>query len=734
MMSEQKVTLQVSGMTCAACSARIEKVVGKMEGVADANVNLTMERATVTFDQEKLTPQSIITRIEKLGYGASELVEKQAGEPNELAEKAKKRQIGMLIFSAILSLPFLLVMFEMLGVSIAPDFLMNPWVQLALATPIQFVAGFGFYVGAFKALRNKSANMDVLVALGTSAAYFYSLWMILRGEHHVYFETSAIIITLILLGKLFEHLAKSRTSDAIKKLMNLQAKTARVVREGRELEVKIEDVIAGDVVLVRPGEKIPVDGTVLEGVSSVDESMLTGESIPVDKNPGDQVFGATLNKNGALRFTAEKVGKETALAQIITVVEEAQGSKAPIQRMADVISGIFVPIVVGIALLTFIIWYFFLQSGLHDALTIALMNATAVLVIACPCALGLATPTSIMVGTGKGAENGILFKGGEHLENLQKVNVILLDKTGTITKGKPAVTDLLVIGEQLASQDELLRTAARAEKLSEHPLATAIVQAGAELGDLEDPERFEAITGRGVRAVVDARTVLIGTRRLMVEEGIDVASIEQMMEQLEAAGKTAMIVSIEGAVAGLVAVADTVKETSKEAIDSLKRMGLKVVMVTGDNLRTAQAIAAQVGVDEVLAEVLPEDKAAAVKRYKGAGSTVAMVGDGINDAPALVMADVGIAVGTGADVAIEAADVTLMGADLEGVVRAVRLSRATIGNIKQNLFWALAYNVVGIPIAAFGLLLPWVAGAAMAFSSVSVVLNALRLKRVKLDA
>ncbi|TCP59555.1 Cu+-exporting ATPase [Tumebacillus sp. BK434] len=731
-MSEQKVTLQVTGMTCAACSARIEKVVGKMDGVEAANVNLTMERATVTFDEDKLQAQDIIKRIEKLGYGAAPMEEE--ADPED-GEKAWRRQIGLFIFSAVLSLPFLHGMLSMVGINIAPGLLMDPWMQLMLATPIQFVAGFRFYVGAFKALRNKSANMDVLVVLGTSAAYFYSVWMMARGEQHVYFETSVIIITLIQLGKIFEHLAKTRTSDAIKKLMNLQAKTATVIRDGREVEVKIEEVVQGDVVLVRPGEKIPVDGTVLDGQSSVDESMLTGESIPVDKKPGDAVFGATLNKNGALRFTADKVGKDTALAQIIRVVEEAQGSKAPIQRMADVISGIFVPIVVGVAVLTFLIWFFLVNVGFNEALTVALMNATAVLVIACPCALGLATPTSIMVGTGIGAENGILFKGGEHLENLQKVSVILLDKTGTITKGQPAVTDVVLLGETFRSETELLHQAGRAEKHSEHPLATAIVRAGIDDdGGLDDPEEFEALTGRGVRAVVDGRKLLIGTRRLLQETGIDYSVAEDALERLEGEGKTVMLVAADGQVAGLIAVADTVKETSQAAIAELKALGLKVVMITGDNRKTAQAIAAQVGVDEVQAEVLPEDKANAVKRYKSAGHLVAMVGDGINDAPALAMADVGIAVGTGADVAIEAADVTLMGAELEGVAKAVRLSRATIRNIRQNLFWALAYNVIGIPIAASGLLLPWVAGAAMAFSSVSVVTNALRLKRVKLDA
>jgi len=734
-MSEQKVTLQVTGMTCAACSARIEKVVKKMDGVVEANVNLAMEQATVTYADERLQSSDIIARIEKLGYGASEYIEEEQEAREEAGERVWRRQVGMLAFSAVLLLPFLLVMLQMFGLNVAPDALMNPWVQLVIATPVQFIAGWSFYVGAFKSLRNKSANMDVLVALGTSAAYFYSLWMILRGEMHVYFETSVIIITLILFGKMLEHLAKTRTSDAIKKLMQMQAKTARVVRHGQEVDIPIEKVVVGDVVLVRPGEKIPVDGQVIEGHSSVDESMLTGESIPVEKVPGAPVFGATINQKGALKFSAEKVGKDTALAQIIRIVGEAQGSKAPIQRMADVISSVFVPIVVGVAVITFIVWFFLLGNTHHDALTMALMNATAVLVIACPCTLGLATPTSIMVGTGKGAEYGVLFKGGEHLENLHKVDVILLDKTGTITAGKPSVTDVLTTNQTpYRKAEQLLVLAAAVEKQSEHPLASAIVKAGQDAGELPAAERFESLTGRGVRAVVAGETVWIGTRRLMAEVGIDTTPVEERMEQLENEGKTVMIVAVGTNIAGLIAVADTVKATSKQAIAELKALGLQVVMITGDNKKTANAIAKLVGVDDVQAEVLPEDKANTVKTYKEQGRFVAMVGDGINDAPALAMADVGIAIGTGADVAVEAADVTLMGADLEGVVRAIRLSRATIRNIRQNLFWALAYNVVGIPIAAFGLLLPWVAGAAMAFSSVSVVLNSLQLKRVKLDA
>lgn len=577
--------------------------------------------------------------------------------------------------------------------------------------------------------------MDVLVALGTSAAYFYSLYLTIdwyaKGAnlHHgpnMYYETSAILITLVIMGKLFEVLAKGRTSEAIKSLMGLQAKTARVIRDGQEMTLPVEEVIAGDIVMVRPGEKIPVDGNVIEGESSVDESMLTGESLPVEKKSGDAVIGATLNKNGVLRVQATKVGKETALAQIIKVVEEAQGSKAPIQRVADVISGIFVPIVVGIAIAAFLVWYFFVTPGNFAE---ALEKAIAILVIACPCALGLATPTSIMVGSGRAAELGILFKGGEHLEQTHKIDAIILDKAGTVTKGKPELTDVAAEGDE----QEFLRLVGAAEKNSEHPLAEAIVAGIQERGiQLPDTQSFAAIPGYGIEAEVEGKKLLVGTRRLMEKHGVEASHAYALMSRLEESGKTAMLAAIDNRYAGLVAVADTIKETSKEAVQRLKDMGIEVIMINGDNERTAKAIAAEVGIDHVRAEVLPEGKAEEVKKLQAQGKKVAMVGDGINDAPALATADIGMAIGTGTDVAMEAADVTLMRGDLSSIPDAIYMSRKTMGNIKQNLFWALGYNTLGIPVAALGLLAPWIAGAAMALSSVSVVLNALRLQRVKI--
>ncbi|MDF2935819.1 MAG: ATPase, partial [Paenibacillaceae bacterium] len=588
-----------------------------------------------------------------------------------------------------------------------------------------------------KALWNGGANMDVLVALGTSAAYFYSVyltavWAVDGGSAHhmpeLYFETSAVLITLILLGKLFEAMAKGRTSEAIRTLMGLQAKTALVIRDGEELQIPIEQVVQGDVLLVKPGEKIPVDAVVLEGSSAVDESMITGESIPVEKLPGHNVIGATINKNGALKVRAVKVGRDTALAQIIRVVEEAQSSKAPIQRVADKISGIFVPVVVGLAAATFLLWYYAVAPGEFAG---ALEKAIAVLVIACPCALGLATPTSIMAGSGRAAEAGILFKGGEHLEQTGHIDTVVLDKTGTVTHGKPVLTDVIpAAGWQ---EEELLRLAAAAEKPSEHPLAEAIVRGAEEQGlALPAAGEFAAVPGYGIRAVVEGRRLAVGTRRLLEESGVSFGGAGQEMERLEQAGKTAMLVAVDGVYAGVLAVADTMKESSREAVERLLKLGLTVVMLTGDNKRTAEAIAKQAGIPRVLAEVLPEGKAEEVRKLQQEGRKVAMVGDGINDAPALATADIGMAMGTGTDVAMEAADITLLRGDLNGIADAIYMSRKTMGNIKQNLFWALAYNSLGIPIAAAGFLAPWLAGAAMAMSSVSVVLNALRLQRIKL--
>ncbi|MBA2879534.1 Cu+-exporting ATPase [Anoxybacillus kamchatkensis] len=728
-VATEKVTLDIEGMTCAACATRIEKGLHRMEGVTSATVNLATNSAVVEYKEGVTSVEAILEKIKKLGYKGQIRTEEQ-DDAGRKEDRLKKKQ-RQLVISIILSLPLLYTMLAHMPFHIGlpmPHLLMNPWFQLLLATPVQFYIGGPFYVGAYRALRNKSANMDVLVALGTSAAYFYSLVETLRAltnhEPRLYFETSAVLITLVLVGKYFEALAKGRTTEAISKLLSLQEKEATVIRHGKEIKVPLEEVVIGDTIVVKPGEKIPVDGTVIAGSSSVDESMITGESIPVDKKEGDFVIGATINTNGVLTIRAEKVGKDTALANIIQIVEEAQGSKAPIQRMADTISGIFVPIVVGIAVVAFIIWYFFVApNDLPKALEVAI----AVLVIACPCALGLATPTSIMVGTGKGAEQGILFKGGEYLEGTHKINAVLLDKTGTVTKGKPEVTDVL------SFQEHMLDYAVSAESASEHPLAQAIVAYGKANGIVAQPlTHFSALVGHGIEATVNGKHVLIGTRKLMNERAVDIAEHEEQMIKLESEGKTVMLVAIDGQLAGMIAVADTIKETSKQAIATLKQMGIDVYMVTGDNKRTAGAIAKQVGIEHVYSEVLPEDKANIVEDLQKQGKRVAMVGDGINDAPALAKADIGMAIGTGADVAIETADVTLVGGDLLHIPKAIELSRQTMRNIRQNLFWALFYNSVGIPVAAAGLLQPWIAGAAMAFSSVSVVTNALRLKRVKI--
>lgn len=731
-----KAEFTVSGMTCAACANRVEKRLNKLEGVNEATVNFALESATVDFNPDEINVNEMKSAITKLGYKLEVKSDEQDGSTDHRLQEIE-RQKRKFIISFILSFPLLWAMvshFSFTSFIYLPDMLMNPWVQLALATPVQFIIGGQFYVGAYKALRNKSANMDVLVALGTSAAYFYSVYLSIQSigssEHmtDLYFETSAVLITLIILGKLFEAKAKGRSSEAIKKLMGLQAKTATVVRDGTEMKILIEEVVAGDIVYVKPGEKIPVDGEIIEGKSAIDESMLTGESIPVDKKIGDIVIGSTMNKNGFLKVKATKVGRDTALAQIIKVVEEAQGSKAPIQRVADQISGIFVPVVVGIAIITFAVWMIFVTPGDFGG---ALEKMIAVLVIACPCALGLATPTSIMAGSGRSAEYGILFKGGEHLEATHQLDTVILDKTGTVTNGKPVLTDVIVTDG--FHEEEILRLVGAAEKNSEHPLAEAIVEGIKEKKiDIPSSETFEAIPGFGIESVVEGKQLLIGTRRLMKKFNINIEEVSKSMEALEREGKTAMLIAIDKEYAGIVAVADTVKDTSKAAISRLKKMGLDVVMITGDNTQTAQAIAGQVGIDHVIAEVLPEGKAEEVKKLQAQGKKVAMVGDGINDAPALATADIGMAIGTGTDVAMEAADITLIRGDLNSIADAIFMSKMTIRNIKQNLFWALAYNGLGIPIAAFGFLAPWVAGAAMAFSSVSVVLNALRLQRVKL--
>ncbi|MGD6815973.1 heavy metal translocating P-type ATPase [Metabacillus sp. 84] len=733
----EKTALSITGMTCAACSSRIEKGLNKMDGVIHASVNLTTESASVEYQPSELTPDDLVKRIEKLGYEAAVSGVNGSGKTDEERQKLLQNQQGRFLFAAILSFPLLWAMvshFSFTSFIFLPEMLMNPWVQLAFATPVQFIAGRQFYIGAFHALRNRGANMDVLVALGTSAAYFYSVYLTAQSHllantqmTELYFETSAILITLILLGKLLEARAKGRSSEAIKKLMGLQAKSASVIRNGKETVLPLDEVTFGDIVVVRPGEKIPVDGEIVEGTAAVDESMLTGESIPVDKKSGDLVYGSTMNKNGFLTFRVSKVGKETALAQIIKAVEDAQGSKAPIQRLADQISGVFVPAVLGVALLTFFVWIVWLNPG---DLSSALEKFIAVLVIACPCALGLATPTSIMAGSGRAAEFGILFKGGEHIENAHKIDTVLLDKTGTVTYGTPELTDIRIFHEE---KQQVLSIIASAENQSEHPLAKAVAEGIQRKGiPLAAVEKFEAIPGYGIRAAVEGKVLLAGTRKLMKKFAIDVSEAYPDMEAMESEGKTVMLVSIDGVYSGLMAVADTIRDTSAQAIKRLKELNIQVIMITGDNERTARAIAREAGISEVISEVLPEQKAAAVKKLQQQGRKVAMAGDGINDAPALAAANTGIAIGTGTDIAMEAADITLIRGDLTLIADALLMSKRTIWNIKQNLFWALGYNVLGIPIAAAGFLAPWLAGAAMAFSSVSVVLNALRLQRVKL--
>jgi Cu+-exporting ATPase len=744
-----KQTFPIKGMTCASCAARVQEALGSLEGVLSAGVNFATERATVEYIPSQVGIREFKRTVKDAGYKlvtvaeGEDIVEKEKREREAVYLKLKRK----LITGVVLTVPiFVLVFWERLGLNALYEIprQTNFLLQFLFQTPVQFWIGWQFYTGAVAAARHRTSNMNTLIAVGTSAAYIYSItatffpsvFEVKGYAAHVYFDTAAAIIVLILLGRLLEARARGHTSEAIKKLIGLQAKTARVIKNGIEVAVPIEDVEAGDVVVVRPGEKIPVDGVIKEGYSSVDEAMITGESIPAEKKAGDTVIGATINKTGTFKFEASKVGRDTMLAQIINMVQEAQGSKPPIARLADRIAAYFVPAVMGIATVTFFVWYFF---GPAPAFTYAVLNFIAVLIIACPCALGLATPTSIMVGTGKGAEHGILIRGGESLETAHKINAIVFDKTGTLTKGEPAVTDILA--HESATEKDLVFYAASSEKGSEHPLGEAIVKRAAEMEvTLEGPSEFRAVPGHGIKAKVDGKNILLGNEALMNDESITLDGLKVKASMLAAEGKTPMFVAIDGHAAGIISVADTLKEGSVDAVKKLQALGIEVIMLTGDNRRTGEAIAKEAGIGRVLAEVLPEQKANEVKKLQAEGRVVAMVGDGINDAPALAQADVGIAIGTGTDVAMEASDITLIKGELKGVVTAIALSKATLRNIRQNLFWAFAYNTTLIPVAAgvlypfFGILLsPIFAAAAMGMSSVTVVTNALRLRKFRAE-
>jgi len=746
----ENATMKLRGMSCASCANTIEDAIRSVPGVEACNVNFGTEQATVIYDPKQTNLGIIQDAVDAAGYVAKPLKAEDLSTNNDAEQQERLAETRQLlqklwlggIVSAILligSLP----MMTGLSIPFIPPWLHNSWLQLILTSPVQLWCGRAFYINAWKALKRHAATMDTLVTVGTGAAYFYSIFATLFPTFFtvpgltadVYYETSAVIITLILLGGLLENRAKRQTSEAMRKLMGLQAKTARVIRNGKEIDIPISEVILEEIILVRPGEKIPVDGQIIDGSSTIDEAMVTGESLPVKKQPGDEVIGATINKTGSFKFRTTRVGKDTFLAQIVQLVQQAQGSKAPIQRLADQVTGWFVPVVITIAIATFILWY-----NLMGNATMALITTVGVLIIACPCALGLATPTSIMLGTGKGAENGILIKGAESLELAHKLQAIVLDKTGTITQGKPTVTHFLTVnGTAHSNELKLLQFAASVERNSEHPLAEAVVQyAQSQSVEVTEAQEFEAIAGSGVQAYVSHQWVQIGTHRWMTELGIDTKALQQEWERLEYLGKTVVWLAIDGNIEGIIAISDAVKPSSANAIRTLQKMGLEVVMLTGDNRRTAEVIAREVGIKRVIAEVRPDQKVAQIESLQAEGKIVAMVGDGINDAPALAQADVGMAIGTGTDVAIAASDITLISGDLQGIVTAIQLSRATMQNIKQNLFFAFVYNVAGIPIAAgilfpvFGWLLsPIIAGAAMAFSSVSVVTNALRLRNFR---
>jgi len=738
-----KLSLKLRGMGCASCASNIEKAIQQVPGVMECQVNFGAEQATVQYNPQQTNLEKIQEAVEKAGYHASPLQDMSVEEDGEkIARKAEyldlKRKIWVGGIISLILLVGSLPIMTGIHISFIPTWLHNPWFQLILTTPVLFWCGKNFYIGSWKALKRHTATMDTLIALGTSAAYFYSLFVTIYPNFllaqglatSVYYEVAAIVVTLILLGRFLENRAKGETSDAIRKLVGLQAKTARVIRLQQEIDIPITDVVVGDIVLVRPGEKIPVDGTVIEGSSTVDEAIVTGESVPVKKQPGDEVIGATINSVGSFKFKTTKVGKDTLLAQIVKMVQQAQGSKAPIQKLTDRVTAWFVPVVIAIAILTFIIWF-----NAMGNVSLAMITAVGVLIIACPCALGLATPTSIMVGTGKGAQNGILIKGGESLELAHKIQTIILDKTGTLTQGKPTVTDFVTVNG-LSDELKLLQLAASVERNSEHPLSKAVLKyAQSQEVKLLEVKQFKAIAGSGVQGIVEGKLVQIGTQLWLQELGIDTQSLQNYKSEWETAKKTVIWLAVDKKIQAIIGIADALKPTSAAVVRTLKKMGLQVVMLTGDNRATAEAIAKEVGILHVLAEVRPQDKVAQVKALQAEGKIVAMVGDGINDAPALAQADVGIAIGTGTDVAIAASDITLISGDLQGIVTAIELSNATMQNIRQNLFFAYVYNIAGIPIAAgvlfpfFGWLLnPIIAGSAMAVSSLSVVSNALRLR------